>query len=249
MRIAHIPSGINKGTIIREALKELKRFKCESILLVEVNAQCSLSELQEILTRMKEWGDDLHLCKPVVVLSSSRSALAMTIGLRELRVICEFIPNLTDEEVCSFVTQMLSEFNANESNINELVKDVLPVVGNTLGVLHSIMFSLKKDECRSAEAAARKIREHRKNLRNEYFCAFSDLMKLLKLEQVQSGREYSNDMCVLCERFRKDNVSLDELSEMTHIPTEVITAHLVKRILTLFMCTRLRNRCGSHHLS
>ena len=45
----------------------------------------------------------------------------------------------------------------------------------------------------------------------------------LKLEQVRSGREYCDDWC---ERFRKDNVSLDELSELTYIPTEVLIAHL-----------------------
>ena len=49
-----------------------------------------------------------------------------------------------------------------------------------------------------------------------------DLQSVVKIG-TSAKWEYCDDWC---EKFRKDNVSLDELSEMTHIPTEVLTAHL-----------------------
>ena len=86
----------------------------------------------------------MHLIKPLVVLSSSRVALALIVGLRELRRLqCVGVPNLTDREVKAFVLQMFEEFNFDKKNIKAVESKITPVVGNTLSTLYYLSKALK----------------------------------------------------------------------------------------------------------
>ena len=105
------------------------------ILLVEVNAQYSSSALQELLVKLKTWGDDKHYIRSVVVLSSTRPALTLKIGLDELRVRCLFVPDLNAEEVKNFVKQMLSEFEAEDKVMEEMINELVCIVDTRLNIL------------------------------------------------------------------------------------------------------------------
>ena len=54
------------------------------IFIVEVDKKFPSESLEELLLLMKQLGDDSKLVKPIVVLSSSRSALGLNIGIRKL---------------------------------------------------------------------------------------------------------------------------------------------------------------------
>ena len=72
----------------------------------------------------------MHLIKPLVALSSSIAALALTVGLQELRLQCVGVPNLTDSEVKAFLLQLFEEFNFDKKNIKAAVDKITPDVGN-----------------------------------------------------------------------------------------------------------------------
>ena len=73
-------AGLNPTTMLMKILKDIK-----PILIVEVNDHCTSEGLQSLLLRLKSWGADKMLVRPIVVVSSSRSAFSLTIGLKELR--------------------------------------------------------------------------------------------------------------------------------------------------------------------
>ena len=74
---------------------------------------------------MKTWGTDFKMVKPIVVLSSTRAAMTLNIGFSALRTDVINVPDLTNEQVNQFVTQMF-----NKKCVGEVTNKVSPLLGN-----------------------------------------------------------------------------------------------------------------------
>ena len=76
----------------------LRKAKVPLILVVEVNERCSSEQLQSLLLVLKNWGADLRLVRPLVILSAAKAAFGLHIGLLQLRTVPFLVEDLTEAE-------------------------------------------------------------------------------------------------------------------------------------------------------
>lgn len=211
----HLPEGLSRPTLIMGVLRILDKWKILPTLLLEVNAQCSTETLQVILTRLKEWGDDAKLMKSVVVLSSTRAAMTLNIGLNSLRVVCVSIPDLTEDEVQQFVMQMLSKYK--DKRVAEVVEKNYLLVGNRLSELHEL--ATKVEHCASLEKAESKIHEFVQKQRKRYVSSLEEVFT--KIEQFQYLNEKSfhrDDLSLLIEMFKNNKqLNFSRFCQLVHM--------------------------------
>jgi hypothetical protein len=94
----------NPMTFLLDVLTELEE---KPTFLVEVDRRFGSKRLEQLLLLMKRLGDDMQLVQPIVVLSSSRSALTLEINASSLRVKLIPIPHLTENECRQFLQKVM----------------------------------------------------------------------------------------------------------------------------------------------
>lgn len=69
------------------------------ILAVECNDRCMPQQLQTLLLTLKNWGHDLKILHPIVVISSSRVVFSIKISFQELRLVFVDTPYLFERDI------------------------------------------------------------------------------------------------------------------------------------------------------
>ena len=100
-------------------------------LLVEVNARCTSAEVQSLLLRLKVWGADKHLVRPVVVLSTTRAACGLTIDMDSLRTTLFTVPDMTESEATLLLKSLLQDkpLACTEAELTRICTRVVSVLG------------------------------------------------------------------------------------------------------------------------
>ena len=89
-----------KDSVRHQALLDIQRNgKKPPIFIVQVNNQCKSKDLLDLLIRMKEWGCDQPLARFIIILSLSRAALTIPMGLEELIVMVFMDDHLTAKKL------------------------------------------------------------------------------------------------------------------------------------------------------
>ena len=102
---------------------------------MEVNDRCTSKGLQSLLLRLKSWGADKMLVRPIVVVSSSRAAFGLTIGLKELRTEHLTVPDLMGNEAASVLDKIIKTHITKDGTTKEEkeISDICEYVVSVLG--------------------------------------------------------------------------------------------------------------------
>ena len=138
--IQNIPSGVDPLKILKESLVQFKAkgqktsLKDLPIIIVEVDSRCEGQFLENLLLQTKHLGADKELANFVVVLSASRAAYNVNIGLDQLRAHAVLVDELSDDEAKEYLRSCLMKTikNLSDEEVEEVVNDALCKVGNLL---------------------------------------------------------------------------------------------------------------------
>ena len=219
--IRFLPPGVKGERLLESVFKKLTRPKDVPILFIKVNAQYSSSALRELLVKLKKWGDDKRYVRSVVVLSSTvnRAALMMNIesDLDELTLRCLFVPDLTKEEVKSFVKQMLSKFEAEDKVMEQVIDELVPIVDPRLNILQDL--NSKVRECKYL-GEARKAVIKEATLRKEQF-TMSARTFVAEIEK-RAGRNSTKDVLRAFKKLLDDDLTLMEFCSMVKLTKDSV---------------------------
>ena len=138
--IQNIPSGVDPLDILEESLVQFKAkgqktsLKDLPIIIVEVDSRCEGQFLENLLLQTKYLGGDKNLANFVVVLSASRAAYNVNIGLDQLRAHAVLVDELSDDEAKEYLRSCLMKTikKLSDEEVEEVVNDALCKVGNLL---------------------------------------------------------------------------------------------------------------------
>ena len=107
------------------------------VLVVEVNKRfTSAKSLEELALTLKDWGHDEGLVCPIVVLSTSRAAMGLEIGMDELRAEFTCVGDLDHEEARRYIKQLCTELELEEASdvaaVSKCAEEVISLVGSRL---------------------------------------------------------------------------------------------------------------------
>ena len=123
-------SDLPKKNLIHQALCDItNRGRNPPIIVVEVNSQCDDRSLCELLLRMKEWGADENLAKFVIILSLTRAALTIPIGLSELRVNSISIKDPSKDIIAGLLHRFLTKYDVTKEEKDQFVHDYISKIG------------------------------------------------------------------------------------------------------------------------
>ncbi|CAI7999918.1 hypothetical protein GBAR_LOCUS2811 [Geodia barretti] len=129
---------VNHTEVVVNALKEIRRnpgsLEHPPVLVVEVNERfTSPKALEELALTLKDWGHDEALVRPIVVLSTSRAAMGLEIGMDELRAEFASVGDLDREEAKRYIEQLCKEEGANNSTaVSKYAEQVVQILGSWL---------------------------------------------------------------------------------------------------------------------
>ena len=117
--------------------------KLPPILVVEADWRCSASHLEHLLLLLKHWGADTKLLRPLVVLSSLRAALGLTLNTEELHAQYFVLQDLTEAEGEQLLAGLCKPYvkSCTAEELSRFCKEVLPVLG--MHPLHLDLFRLQ----------------------------------------------------------------------------------------------------------
>ena len=141
-----LPTNSDAVTFLRDVLSSLPK---RPIFLVEVDKRFASESLEELLLLMKHLGDDSKLVEPIVVLSSSRSALGLHITPIALRSDFIEMTDLTLEQSRQFFDLLLTKMAITENERKQGVDFAVENIGTRLVHLHAVARLSKK--CTSLE--------------------------------------------------------------------------------------------------
>ncbi|KAG5192699.1 hypothetical protein JKP88DRAFT_292111 [Tribonema minus] len=197
------PAGTMTADRARAALATyLVKYRRRAVIVIEINSEVTPHTLCEILLAAKQLGFDEMLATFVIVVSASRSALGVPIGLSELRVRRYSAPDFTEAEAHQYIQQRLPKFPGIAANITSLVGE---------HAMHLVEVSEACREAKSAEECVEHahayrevgVRDAQDTLRNFIAIAkkngtFSKDDSRLFLEQLRAGKPalFKEDACV-----------------------------------------------------
>ena len=132
---------VDHTEVVVNALKEIRRnpgsLEHPPVLVVEVNERfTSPKALEELALTLKDWGHDEALVRPIVVLSTSRAAMGLGIGMEELRAEFASVGDLDREEAKRYIEQLCTELKLEGANDNDAVskysEQVVQILGSRL---------------------------------------------------------------------------------------------------------------------
>ena len=133
-------------TFLRDVLDMLPK---KPIFLVEVDKKFASESLEELLLLMKHLGDDSRLVEPIVVLSSSRSALGLNITPTKLRAKFVTVTDFTPEQSRQFFQQLLTRMAITENERKQGIDFAIEKIGTRLVDLHTVATTLSSKKCNS----------------------------------------------------------------------------------------------------
>ena len=105
-------------------------------LVVEVNKRFTSPALEELALTLKDWGHDEGLVCPIVVLSTSRAAMGLEIGMVELRAEFACVRDLDHKEAKGYIEKLCREVKLEEANdaaaVSKCAEEVAGLVGSRL---------------------------------------------------------------------------------------------------------------------
>ncbi|CAI7999920.1 hypothetical protein GBAR_LOCUS2811, partial [Geodia barretti] len=134
----HTNKQVDHTEVVVNALKEIRRnpgsLEHPPVLVVEVNERfTSPKALEELALTLKDWGHDEALVRPIVVLSTSRAAMGLEIGMDELRAEFASVGDLDREEAKRYIEQLCKEEGANNSTaVSKYAEQVVQILGSWL---------------------------------------------------------------------------------------------------------------------
>ena len=117
--------------LLIQALENImKRGGNKPTFIVEVNEKCNEKELTLLLLLLKDWGSDRKLARFIVVLSTSRAALLLSIPLKELRVMVQSVEDPPEDTIKRYFEQYFAEFkDSTEQERDQLIARHTKVLG------------------------------------------------------------------------------------------------------------------------
>ena len=138
-----LPANVDPVTFLRDVLNMLPK---RPIFVVEVDTKFPSESLQDLLLLMKHLGDDTKLVKPIVVLSSSRSALSLKIGTAKLRAKYITVADITYAEGQQFFHEVLSSVGITGNEKQQGIDFALEKTGTRLVDLHIVAERLRESK-------------------------------------------------------------------------------------------------------
>ena len=141
---------VNHTEVMVNALKKIRRkpryagLEHPPVLVVEVKERfTSPKALEELALTLKDWGHDEALVHPIVVLSTSRAAMGLDIGMDELRAEFARVSDLDREEAKQYIKQLCTQLKLEGADDNEAVSKCAEKVVQLLGtrLLHLDSFA------------------------------------------------------------------------------------------------------------
>jgi hypothetical protein len=143
----HTNKQVDHTEVVVNALKEIREkpgsLKHPPVLVVEVNERFTSKALKELALTLKDWGHEEALVRPIVVLSTSRAAMGLEIGMDELRAVFASVGDLDREEAKRYIEQLCRELKLEGANDNAAVSKYAEQVVQILGsrLLHLDSFA------------------------------------------------------------------------------------------------------------
>eukprot|EP00611_Tribonema_gayanum_P019230 TRINITY_DN3281_c0_g1_i2.p1 TRINITY_DN3281_c0_g1~~TRINITY_DN3281_c0_g1_i2.p1 ORF type:complete len:227 (-),score=57.96 TRINITY_DN3281_c0_g1_i2:429-1109(-) len=124
LQVARQRPKADTGTRLRAILAAHERvYSQRAVIVIDVNANVQPAQLSDMLLAAKQLGFEEGLATFVFVMSASRSALGLPIGLQQLRVEGHSAPDFTQEEAQQYIKRRLPDFSGVAANITNLVGD------------------------------------------------------------------------------------------------------------------------------
>ena len=143
----HTNKQVDHTEVVVNALKKIRsnnEIGHLPVLVVEVNKRFTSSNaLEELVLTLKDWGHDEGLVCPIVVLSTSRAAMGLGIGMDELRGEFACIGDLDHKEAKGYIKCLCTELEVVGASDVAAVSKCAEVVVSLLGsrLLHLDSFA------------------------------------------------------------------------------------------------------------
>ncbi|CAI7999916.1 hypothetical protein GBAR_LOCUS2811 [Geodia barretti] len=156
---------VNHTEVVVNALKEIRRnpgsLEHPPVLVVEVNERFTSSKAFEDLALMlKHWGYEEALVCPIVVLSTSRAAMGLDIGMDELRAEFASVDDLDHEKAKQYIEKLCTELKLEGANDNKAVskyaEQVVQILGSRLLHLDSFADKVRSENTRDQQQVSLK---------------------------------------------------------------------------------------------
>ena len=148
------PDNAKPGNRLRAILATYKvKYNRRALFVVEINSQVTPAALAQLLLHIKQLGFEEMLATFIVVVSASRSALGLTIGMSELRVEGYAAPDFDDSEAQQYLS--LQQHLPHP----ELAADVIDLVGTR--AMHLVEVCARCKGAQSAEECMQRAQAYR----------------------------------------------------------------------------------------
>jgi hypothetical protein len=222
----HTNKQVDHTEVVVNALKEIRRepgyagLMHPPVLVVKVNERFTSSKaLEELALTLKDWGHEEALVRPIVVLSTSRAAMGLEIGMEELRAEFASVGDLNREDAEEYIEQLCRVLKLEKANdkaaVSKCAKQVVKLLGTRLLHLDSFADQVRFSKKVSLEALVQSATERKTSM-------LKDSRRALKRFHKRFPNANKKDLYGI---FKEPGaaVDVDEFSEMIgeDLPTVV----------------------------
>jgi hypothetical protein len=219
----HTNKQVDHTEVVVNALKEIREkpgsLKHPPVLVVEVNERFTSKALKELALTLKDWGHEEALVRPIVVLSTSRAAMGLEIGMEELRAEFASVGDLNREDAEEYIEQLCRVLKLEKANdkaaVSKCAKQVVKLLGTRLLHLDSFADQVRFSKKVSLEALVQSATERKTSM-------LKDSRRALKRFHKRFPNANKKDLYGI---FKEPGaaVDVDEFSEMIgeDLPTVV----------------------------
>jgi hypothetical protein len=168
----HTNKQVDHTEVVVNALKEIREkpgsLKHPPVLVVEVNERFTSKALKELALTLKDWGHEEALVRPIVVLSTSRAAMGLEIGMEELRAEFASVGDLNREDAEEYIEQLCRVLKLEKANdkaaVSKCAKQVVKLLGTRLLHLDSFADQVRFSKKVSLEALVQSATERKTSM-------------------------------------------------------------------------------------
>ena len=224
----HTNKQVDHLEVVVNSLKEIRSERGYAglghppVLVVEVNKRfTSPTALEELVLTLKDWGHDEALVCPIVVLSTSKAAMGLKIGVDELRAEFATVGDLTEEEAKCYIKQLCQELELegaeDDAVVSKCAEEVVHALGSRLLHLDSFADKMRFSKHTSNQTSLKNLvqlaAEHERNM-------LKGSRRALKLFHKHFPKAHKKD---LKDHFKEPGaaVDVDEFSDIVgeEVPT------------------------------
>ena len=206
-----LPDNTDPVTFLLEVLEMLNT---KPIFVMEVDKRFGSKHLEQLLLLLKRLGDDLQLMVPIVVLSSSRSALSLELSATSLRA--EFFPitDLTENECRQFLQSVMDTLKISDDEKRQAIDFGMRHIGNRLVDLHAVANCIRQVKCSSLEEYQSVVITYSKQQIQSYQAAFATFaLKCPRIRDRHVLEKLTNGLEIL-DLCKALGISQEELLEL-----------------------------------